>query len=84
LKAPAVLIRPAHPHEGERLREVAIASKGYWGYDPEQVRQWAAAGDFSPAWLRATEVYVAEADHQAVAWTALISKGDILWLDDLG
>lgn len=83
MKVPTIRIRPAHPHEGERLREVAIASKSYWGYDLERVRQWGAAGDFSPEWLRATEVYVAEADGQTIAWAALIPKGDVLWLDDL-
>jgi GNAT superfamily N-acetyltransferase len=79
----AVRIRPARTQEGERLREIAIASKSYWGYDLERVKQWAAMGDYSPKWLRDTEVYVAEADGQAVAWTALIPKGELLWLDDL-
>ena len=83
MTVPAVRIRPAHAHEGERLREIAIASKGYWGYDPERVREWAATGDFSPEGLRENEVYVAEADEQAIAWTALIRKGELLWLDDL-
>jgi GNAT superfamily N-acetyltransferase len=79
----AVHIRPARAQEGERLREIAIASKSYWGYDLERVRQWAAMGDYSPKWLRETEVYVAEADGRAVAWTALIPRGELLWLDDL-
>jgi hypothetical protein len=35
-------IRPVDPHEGERLREIAIAAKSYWGYDLERVVQWAA------------------------------------------
>jgi GNAT superfamily N-acetyltransferase len=76
-------IRPAHSHEGERLREIAIAAKGYWGYELDRVRQWAAMGDFSAAGLRKKDVYVAEADGRAVAWAALVAKDELIWLDDL-
>jgi GNAT superfamily N-acetyltransferase len=76
-------IRPAVPAEGERLREIAIAAKSYWGYDPGRVREWAALGDFSPDGLREKEVYVAEAGGRAVAWAALIGRGESMWLDDL-
>jgi GNAT superfamily N-acetyltransferase len=76
-------IRPAHSHEGERLREIAIAAKGYWGYELDRVRQWAAMGDFSAARLRKKDVYVAEADGRAVAWAALVAKDELIWLDDL-
>jgi hypothetical protein len=44
-------IRPVALDEGERLREIAIAAKGSWGYDLDRVRDWAAMGDFSPAGL---------------------------------
>lgn len=79
----AVRIRAAGPREGERLREIAIASKSYWGYEPDWVREWAAMGDFSPAGLRSKEAYVAEVDGQAVGWAALISRSEVCWLDDL-
>lgn len=75
-------IRPARFDEGERLREIAIAAKSHWGYEPEQVRQWAADGDFSPGALREKEVFVAEADGRIVAWAALIASAS-MWLDDL-
>jgi GNAT superfamily N-acetyltransferase len=78
-----VRIRAARLDEGERLREIAEAAKGHWGYDPEVVRRWAAEGDFSAEGLRRKEFYVAEADERAVAWTALIPKGEVLWLDDM-
>jgi hypothetical protein len=67
-------IRPVRPDEGERLREIAIASKGHWGYDPQQVTLWAARGDFSTEGLREKEVYVAEAADCAVAWAALTRR----------
>jgi GNAT superfamily N-acetyltransferase len=76
-------IRPPRPREGERLREIAIASKSHWGYDHERVREWAALGDFSPAGLREKELFVADVDEEAVGWAGLISTGEVCWLDDL-
>jgi GNAT superfamily N-acetyltransferase len=76
-------IRSVDPHEGERLREIAIAAKSYWGYDLERVLQWAARGDFSPQGLRAKEVYVAEMQGQVIGWASLMPRDDVFWLDDL-
>ena len=80
---PGLRIRAAGPREGERLREIAIASKSYWGYDLDRVRQWAALGDFSAEGLRSKEVYVAEVAGRAVGWAALIPRGEVCWLEDL-
>jgi GNAT superfamily N-acetyltransferase len=77
-----VLIRPARPDEGELLREIAIASKQYWGYETEDVVRWAAQGDFSPAGLVAKEFFVADANGAAVAFASLIA-GEPAVLDDL-
>jgi hypothetical protein len=55
--------------EGERLREIAIAAKSYWGYDLDRVKEWAALGDFSPVGLRQKDVYVAEFEGTAGAST---------------
>jgi GNAT superfamily N-acetyltransferase len=78
-----VSIRRARPEDGERLREIAAASKGYWGYEPEQVRAWVAGGDFSPEGLSSKEIYVAEAAGRPIAWAALEPKGDVVWLADM-
>lgn len=40
-------------------------------------------GDFSPGALRVKELYVAEVEGRAVAFAALLPKGDAWWLDDL-
>jgi GNAT superfamily N-acetyltransferase len=80
---PDVRIRGTDPSEGERLREVAIASKGYWGYDVELVREWAASYDFSPLGLRNKEVFVADVSDRVVGWASLIPAGDVCRLDDL-
>src|SRR5262245_24682075 len=79
----SVAIRRASPHEGARLREIAIASKGYWGYGPQRVRDWAASVDFSPEALRNVEMYVAIDDGHLVGWVGVVLKGDVCWLDDL-
>jgi GNAT superfamily N-acetyltransferase len=80
---PQVHIRPARPDEGDRLRELASASKGHWGYEPEQIRRWVEGGDFSPAGLRGKLVFVADANGDAVAWAAVIPKGEVMWLEDM-
>lgn len=79
----SVQVRPAEPDEGEELREIAIAAKSYWGYDPAWVRQWAAGGDFTPAGLRAKDVLVADVEGRPVGWAAVIPRGRVLWLEDL-
>jgi GNAT superfamily N-acetyltransferase len=81
----AISVRAPGPDEGERLREIAIASKAHWGYDLDFVRRWAARGDFSAAGLSAgaKEVYVADMDGAAVAWAALVPRVVLMWLDDL-
>jgi GNAT superfamily N-acetyltransferase len=78
-----VRIRPLLFDEGERLREIAIAAKSYWGYDLDRVREWAAMGDFTEAGLRRKDFYVAAVADGAVGWAAAIGQGDVWWLDDL-
>jgi GNAT superfamily N-acetyltransferase len=76
-------IRAADPLDGERLREIAAAGKGQWGYDADWVREWTAQGDFSPAALRAGGVFVAETDGRVVAFAGLVLRGDVCILGDL-
>jgi GNAT superfamily N-acetyltransferase len=77
-----VVIRSPRPDEGERLREIAIASKQYWGYAREEVVRWASQGDFSPAGLLAKDFFVADADGRAIAFSSLV-PGEPAVLDDL-
>jgi GNAT superfamily N-acetyltransferase len=77
-----VVIRSPRPDEGERLREIAIASKQYWGYAQEEVVRWAAQGDFSPTGLLAKDFFVADADGRAIAFSSLV-PGEPAVLDDL-
>jgi GNAT superfamily N-acetyltransferase len=77
------MIRPPHPDEGERLREIAIEAKAHWGYPLEQVKDWAAQGDFSPAGLEAKQFLVAERDGRAVGFASVVPHGEVCVLDDL-
>jgi N-acetylglutamate synthase-like GNAT family acetyltransferase len=71
-------LRVASPDDEPRLRALAEASKGYWGYDTERVRSWAEALDFS------RDIWVAEVDGEIVAWLALLPpSGGVCELDDL-
>ena len=76
-------IRRAGSHEGEILREIAIAAKGYWEYEEDLVRSWGASLDFSEDGLRRKEVYVAAVGGRIVGWAGLIPQGDVCLLDDL-
>jgi GNAT superfamily N-acetyltransferase len=80
---PAVQIRPVSPDEGERLREITIAAKAHWGYEPARVVEWASQGDFSPDGLSRLEIWVAEDGGELAGWASLIDKGDVGWLEDL-
>lgn len=78
-----IRIRTVEPDEGERLRKIAIAAKGHWGYDARRVGEWAAMGDFSPRGLRKKSFFVAAIEDKAVGWAAAIDRGEVWWLDDL-
>lgn len=67
-----MVIRPAHPDEGERLREITAAAKGFWGYDRARVRAWAASLDLSPKRLAAAHALVAEVVGVAVGWAEIL------------
>jgi GNAT superfamily N-acetyltransferase len=79
----SVRIRAVERGEGERLRGIAIAAKGHWGYDLDRVRQWGATGDYSDQALRQKEIYVAQVGKDAIGWAGLIPNGEVCWLDDL-
>ena len=71
-----MVIRAARPEEGEALREIAAAAKGFWGYDDALVRSWAASLDLSPARLGTAHAFVAEADGRATGWAEVLPPED--------
>lgn len=60
-----------------RLRELAAAAKGHWGYDPELVAEWAATMRLPE------EPILAERGGRVVGWASVERRGDVLWLEDL-
>ena len=67
-----MVIRPAYPDEGERLREITAAAKGFWGYDGERLRAWAASLDLRSERLAGAHAFVAETDGAAVGWAEVL------------
>jgi len=62
------------------MREIARASKGYWGYDEDRVRRWAASLEF-PA---DRDHWVADIGGTTVAYASLLAPVDgSCVLDDL-
>jgi GNAT superfamily N-acetyltransferase len=75
-------IRAADAGEQPRLRAIAVAAKGHWGYPPAMVEGWADR-DLTAEALSAKRLFVAEVDGTAVGWASLVSDGDVCVLDDL-
>jgi GNAT superfamily N-acetyltransferase len=57
-----------------RLREIAAAAKGHWGYDPQLVADWAASFELPPE-----ERVIAE-EH---GWAGVVVRGEVCWLENL-
>jgi GNAT superfamily N-acetyltransferase len=71
-----MVIRAARLDEGDALREIVVAAKGFWGYDEALVRSWAASLDLSPGRLATAHAFVAEADGRAVGWAEVLPPQD--------
>ena len=77
-----VMIREASPDDVETLRTIAAASKGFWGYEPERVHDWAEA--LEPFVNERREVYLATVDDSVVGWMAVTAPlAGVCVLDDL-
>jgi N-acetylglutamate synthase-like GNAT family acetyltransferase len=75
-----VTIRDATAADVPRMREIARAAKGYWGYDAERVRAWSE----ELAFPHERAQWIAECDGVAVAYAALLPpEGGVCELDDL-
>lgn len=64
--------RAPRPDEGERLREITAAAKGFWAYPRAHVEEWAAAIDLSPTRLRGSETVVAEVGGRVIGWAQVL------------
>lgn len=76
-------VRQADPNESERLTELAIASKAYWGYDADFMARAAAVLQVSPEYIRRHDVWILEKHGDIAGFYALIDDGDVAVLDHL-
>ena len=79
----SVTLRAAAPADAARLREIALAAKGHWGYEKALLDRWDASGELDPAALAAKDIFVAEENGRAIGWSSLVSQGPACVLDDL-
>lgn len=81
------MIRPAVPTDADRLTEIALAAKRFWGYPEPWIEAWRCDLTITPAFIAAHPVCAAvERGDVPVAFYALASDGagthlEHLWVD---
>jgi GNAT superfamily N-acetyltransferase len=73
----------AQPHDISILREIAIESKGSWGYADHFMDQYAQAPILTAESIRADIVYKARRENSTVGWYRLILHHPIAEWEDL-
>lgn len=76
-------IQRADPEQAPRLKQVAVAAKGYWGCAAAWMRRWGSMLALAPEDIRANDVYVAAEGDEIIGFYALIRRGDVCKLDHL-
>ena len=79
----APIIRPARPAEAAGLSELALRSKGHWGYDDDFLEACRDVLTVSPADVEAGAVFVAEVDGAAAGFYRLGGGRPVAELEDL-
>jgi len=78
-----LLIRPARPDEAADLTELAMRSKGHWGYDAEFLARCRTELTLAPADMTSRQVAVAERGGRVVGLLVLAGTPPELELDML-
>jgi GNAT superfamily N-acetyltransferase len=76
-------MRQAVPEEGERLREIEIASKAHWGYDEDFMTRFASVVSMSPEYVLKHDVWVLENEGDVAGFYGLIHHEGFCVLDHL-
>jgi N-acetylglutamate synthase-like GNAT family acetyltransferase len=76
-------LRAARRHEARLLNELALRSKGYWGYDHAFLDACRAELTLAPEDVKAQRVTVAERDGRVVGFYALAGASPEGTLEDL-
>ncbi|WP_239116313.1 GNAT family N-acetyltransferase [Planotetraspora phitsanulokensis] len=69
-----VLIRPARAEEADLLGDLALRSKGYWGYDRDFMEACRAELTFPPEQVRAQRISVAESAGRVLGFYSLAGE----------
>ncbi|NWG35655.1 MAG: GNAT family N-acetyltransferase [Chloroflexi bacterium] len=76
-------IYQAKPEDGERLKQIAIASKSYWGYSEHLMGQWAQTPIITSELINKDIVYMACANSLIIGWYRLLIRLPVAILEDL-
>lgn len=76
-------IQRATPEQAVELTALTIAAKRHWNYPEKWIQIWLPLLSISPEYLRENETWVANQNGGCVAYYALKSGGEFLWLDNL-
>jgi GNAT superfamily N-acetyltransferase len=85
---PDVVIKVAQADDAEGLSQLALRSKGYWGYDPDFLKQCQAELTYTSQQLESKDYFFAKAvdvnKHQIVGFYALAySQTEVVELEAL-
>ncbi|MBK1876782.1 GNAT family N-acetyltransferase [Pelagicoccus mobilis] len=79
-----VAFKPSQPEEAKILSEIAVRSKGYWGYSQEQLELWREGLSTSPEYIAANSVRSIWHGQQIVGYFSIVKSSppllDNLWL----
>lgn len=73
----------ARPEDSERLKQIAIASKSYWGYPEQFILQWAQTPIITPESIDVDKVYSACVGSFVIGWYRLLICLPAVVLEDL-
>jgi len=73
----------ATPDDATRLKEIALAAKGYWGYAPEWMARWAQLFKLERDFIEQHQVYKAQHLNAIVGWYSVVLQGTTALLDDI-
>lgn len=76
-------IRRALPENAEKLTDIAIAAKGYWGYPQRWMQIWSPELTFNSEYFIKNESWTASVDNQLVGFYTLLKKDSNAWLENL-
>jgi GNAT superfamily N-acetyltransferase len=76
-------INQAKPEDSERLKQIAIASKSYWGYSEHLISQWAQTPIITPESIGKDKVYSARLNSFMIGWYRLLIRLPGVVLEDL-